>query len=249
MGRLAGETLMESVSYAELLGRLADALKEWANRLPLNRYADSSEVDYSFNSSIEGAYQNLLIRLGAERRGTLMEPINAALSRVKEKGKEFAAACRGIFPTQGAWEDVPLMKIDYMDPEYSNEFRWATEDICVELYKCDKLFEAIAQAIPKTESPGIDDDNNYKNRFEPVGFLPKELRKKLGGISKPTLRTYAKNAGISLLPKKGGKNFRYLFKDVVKICSYIISNVGDTDVVEAARKLFAEIEIKSKVEA
>ena len=88
---------MVSESYAQLLGKLGDALRSWALALFYDERLHGS-IDNSFDQFIDDARTGIIVKLGAERRDSLAAPIEARLNRVKEQSKAFAAACSDARP-------------------------------------------------------------------------------------------------------------------------------------------------------
>jgi hypothetical protein len=188
MGGLIWETFMKAESYANLLGQLADALKRWVDKLSVDLY-DESKFDRWFSACVYDARLKLLVRLGAERSGYLAELIDTTLNQVKEQGKKFTGATGRSLVIR----DTPasaLMEFSRVDD--TRDSSWATEDMREQMIRCDRLFAAVDQAIHQTDPLTSGDDDRYTNRFETDGYLPKNLRKKLAGISDTTLKKYAK---------------------------------------------------------
>lgn len=190
-----------------------------------------------------------MVRLGAERRGFLGELIDDQLNQVKQDALAFASACAdqrrrdgtGIFksPWKSKWSAMRM----FSDRDLPQEIRSSAFQLSSALHNCDGLFDLIDREIRHVDFPGSDDDDCYKSRFGPGGFLPDELCKELDTTT-ASLNKYAKAIGIET-PTKGQRNFRYRVFDRELICRYIVASVSDTTTVQAARRILAEIESKS----
>jgi hypothetical protein len=240
---------MKHESYTVLLGRLGDELKEWADFLPEIDSIGIPRFESSLDERLYPVRRSVMVRLGADRRASLGELIDDHLNQVKQKGLAFAAACAGekrsdgsgIFksPWKGAWS----MRRMFADRDLAKGVRSAAFGIFTALHNCDELFYLIDREIRQIDFPGSEDDDSYKSRFGPGGYLPDEICKELD-ISTATLNKYAKAIGVDT-PAKGQRNFRYRVFDRELICRHIIAAVSDTDTVEAARQIVTDIESKS----
>jgi hypothetical protein len=234
---------MDSETYAQLLGKLADALKNWASALFYNERLHD-EIDREFSRFVEQARLAVLVKLGAERRGSLSEVIDTGLNRVKEQSKAFVAVSRRL--RRRSYEDrYPRKFADYMGHQVSFPPKavHAADHLWIKLNECDELFAAIDRAIRQADSLGSDEGNTYEPRFEPEGYLSKDLCDKLGGIKTATLNKYAKGAGLNT-PKVGQRNYLYSFKDTKILCEYMIAKGSHGDIVKAAQQLLPEAENK-----
>lgn len=236
---------MEAEGYTELLGELADELKSWAGAL---FYDDRlhDEVDRAIGRFIDKPRLNVLIKLGAERRGLLADVIDAGLNQVKEQSRLFVAACKRT--QRRKYQDPYARKFEqYLEYQVSFPPKavHAADNLMISLHECDALFAEITRVIQQTDSPSSGEGKIYTPRFEPVGYLPKDLCERLAGIATVTLNKYAKGARIRT-PRKGQRNFRYSFDDIKTLCDYIIAEVSHGTIVTAARQLLLEIENKSK---
>ena len=97
-------------------------------------------------------------------------------------------------------------------------------------------FEPVTQQAIGCRIINAEEARKLRERL-PTDFTVAGLVARLD-ISRDSLRSYAKEAGVTRLPGRGGKSFKYAADDVVAICRWMIAN-GKS--VEAAESLLNEI--------
>jgi hypothetical protein len=152
---------MEPDAFLSQLDNLADALQRWINWLPGDRdaaeHGNSRGFEFEFHEMVDIERLGVLATLGADRHGYLAELIDAALTCVVDKGKDFVANCSGMSsPNVKYWQDVALAEIVRLEPACKGECVDAVLELMGAFYGCLRVFVAVAAALRQKESPNSD---------------------------------------------------------------------------------------------